>query len=180
MSNAETVQRLIQMQTTLQMVRDRAQEDYQEKASEVATLARQGLKRQACESMKTAKQYKQDWETRHAMHEAVERIKNRLIAQQHNMVLFSSFAQANEALAKMLEEVPLERVEQVLDDINERMQATHEISTALGSPATDAANTVDEDELAAFLDEGRRTETFIPSTSASVTSTTTTQRMLME
>jgi len=173
----------MQMQTTLQMARDRAQEDYQEKAAEVAQLARRGLKRQAYESMKTAKQYKQDWETRHAMHEAVERIKSRLIAQQHNLALFSSFAEANESLTKMLEEVPLERVERVLDDISERMRETHEISTVLGSPATE--NAVDDDELADFLkeggDRGTAAETFIASPLAPMTGTTTaTQRMLME
>jgi phosphoglycolate phosphatase-like HAD superfamily hydrolase len=119
----------------------------------VAELARRGLKKQAYESMKTAKQHKQDWETRHAMYEAVERIKSRLIGQQQNMALFSSFVEANNSLAKMLEDVPLEKVEQVLDDIHERMFETQQVSEALASPATQAAAAaeVDDDELAAFL-----------------------------
>ena len=182
-SNAETVQRLMDMKITLRMTRDRAEEDYHEKAAEVAKLAKQGLKRQAYESMRTAKQYKQDWETRHAMHESVERIKSRLIAQQHNMALFASFAEANQALAKMLEDVPLEKVEEVLDEINERMQETHEVSSALGSPATDAANQVDEDELARFLGESGQVSKSVEVSSSPApvkSAPTTTQRLLMD
>jgi hypothetical protein len=150
------------MKITLAMTRTRAMEDYQEKAREVAHLVRQGLKRQAYESMRTAKQYKQDWETRHAMYETVERIKSRLVAQQHNMALFSSFVEANDALAQMLKDVPLEKVEQVLDDINERMLETHEVSATLASPGTEAAASVDEDELALFLAQTPLSEAVMP------------------
>lgn len=118
------------------------------------------------------------------MHESVERIKSRLIAQQHNMALFASFAEANQALAKMLEDVPLEKVEEVLDEIHERMTETHEVSTALGSPATEAAAQVDEDELARFLGESRMT-TMEPAAAAAVSSPPlkkipATQRLVME
>lgn len=150
-TNAETVQRLIAMRDTLAMTRERAREDYEEKAVEVAALVKRGYKHQAYESMRTAKQYRQEWETRHAMHEAVERIKSRLIAQQHNMALFSSFAEANQSLAKMLEDVPLDKVEKVLDEINERMAETHEVSNALATPAAQSADMVEDDELTAFL-----------------------------
>jgi len=147
-TNAETVQRLMDMKLTLAVTRDAAMEDYEKKAAQVAELMRRGLKRQAYESMKTAKQHRHDWETRHAMYESVERIKNRLISQQHNVALFSSFTEANTALAKMLEEVPLDKVEDVLDEIHQRMTETQEVASALG---TVQPRDVDEEELAEFL-----------------------------
>jgi molybdopterin converting factor small subunit len=153
-TNAETVQRLMDMKVKLAMRRDRVMQDYEKKAAEVAQLAKRGLKAQAYESMRTAKQWKREWETLHSMYESVERIKSRLIAQQNNMALFSSFAAANESLAKMLEQVPLEKVEEVLDQIQERMSETQEVGDALASPATNAANSVDDDELALFLAQG--------------------------
>jgi|WetSurMetagenome_2_1015567.scaffolds.fasta_scaffold00074_36 hypothetical protein len=181
LTNAQTVQRLMDMKLTLAMTRDRSKEDYERKAAEVAALMRKGQKKQAYESMKTAKQYRQDWETRHAMWETVERIKSRLIAQQQNMALFASFAEANTALARMLEEVPLDRVEAVLDEINDRMTETHEVSTSLASPAASMAEQVDDDELNQFLADNRPQVAEEPALKPStVVQQTAASRMIME
>jgi hypothetical protein len=63
------------------------------------------------------------------------------------------------------------------------MQETHEVSSALGSPATDAANQVDEDELARFLGESGQVSKSVEVSSSPApvkSAPTTTQRLLME
>lgn len=142
----------MQMKLMLTVMRDSAKEDYLAKKAEVAELVRCGWKRQAYESMKTAKHHLHDYDTWHAMQERVERIKNSLKAQHQNVAVFSAFSEANTALAEMLAEVPLERVEAVLDEMTERMTQTEEVSGALGQMQGD---TVDDDELARFLSDGQ-------------------------
>ena len=172
-TNAETVQRLMDMKLTLAVTREAAKQDYQDKAAQVADLMHRGLKRQAYESMKTAKQHRHDWETRHAMYESVERIKSRLISQQHNVALFSSFTEANTALAKMLEEVPLDKVEDVLDEIHQRMTETQDVGEALGKVQV---QDVDEEELIQFLAQDQpREEVARPARTANKT-----ERLVME
>ena len=144
----------MRMKLMLVVMRDSAQEDYLAKKAEVAELARCGWKRQAYESMKTAKHHLHDYDTWHAMQERVERIKNSIKAQHQNVAVFSAFSEANTALADMLAEAPLERVEAVLDEMNERMTHTEEVSGALGQTQGD---TVDDDELSLFLAESRTT-----------------------
>jgi hypothetical protein len=149
-SNAETVQNLIGVLDGLGMAKLRADADYTKKFAQVEQLAKQGHQRQAWESMQTAKQHRRRWERCHAMEEQVQQIKARIMEQQHNALLFSSFSEANTLLARMIEATPLESIDALLDTLSERMADTREASEALANGAL-APAAVDEDELRDFL-----------------------------
>jgi hypothetical protein len=164
-TNAQTVQNLISLLDGLAMQKMRANADYEKKAAQVASLAGQGYQRQAWESMQTAKQHKKRWERCHAMQETIEQIKSRIVEQQQNAVLFSSFSEANTALARMIEATPLESIDTLLDTLNERMTDTREASEALArdvGPISDPDEHADE--LAVFL---QQTKAVPPTTSQS-------------
>ena len=148
-SNAETVQNLIGMLNGLTSAKQRAWTDYQKKAAQVKVLADGGHQRQAWETMQTAKLHRKRWERCHTMMESVEQIKSRIMEQQQNAALFSSFSAASDQLAHMLEAVPLDSIDTLMGNLEERMAQATEVGESLASgPGTMA---VDEDELEAFL-----------------------------
>ena len=151
-TNAETVQDLVGVLDGLSVAKQRALSDYEHKAAQVALLANQGHQRQAWESMQTAKQHKRRWDRCHTMAESVEQIKGRIMEQQHNTALFSSFSEASDQLARLLERTPVESVDDLLVTLEERMADAQQVGQALATPDS-APVSVDEDELAAFLSE---------------------------
>lgn len=141
------MQALIDSHNSLSLAKMQAEADCAKKKTEVARLYEAKKTSQAWQSMQTAKQHQARAERFHAMVEQVERIKATLIAQQNVNAIFSAFVQADSALAAMLRETPLEKVEDVLDTLQERMYQGDEVGQAL------AGNSVefDDDEIAAFL-----------------------------